>query len=119
MASDHVATVRRYDKVWAETDATRRLDTLSKIWADDGFYIDPDVTEGVLGAQGLSDFVASSIEELPGLTIVPTSDVAVLGDRAWYRWRATSSDGQTFDGTDFIEFAADGRIQRVTNFYDD
>jgi len=118
VAADQVATVRRYDEVWAEVDATRRLGTLSEIWAEDGFYTDPDVPEGVLGIQALSDFVAASFEEMPGLTITATTGVAVLRDRAWYRWKATTAAGESFEGTDFIEFAADGRIQRVTNFYD-
>jgi len=119
VTADHVAMVRRYDEVWAERNAARRLDALSKIWAEDGFYVDPDVPEGVLGAEALSDFVAASFEEMPGLTITAISDVAVLGDRAWYRWKATTADGQSFEGTDFIEFAPDNRIQRVTNFYDE
>lgn len=71
------------------------------------------------GARALSGFIAASFEELPGLTITATTDVAVLGDRAWYRLRATAHDGQRFEGTDFIEFAPDGRIQRLTGFYDD
>jgi hypothetical protein len=45
--------------------------------------------------------------------------LAVLGDRAWYRWSATTGDGQNFEGTDFIGFGPDGRIQRLANFYDD
>jgi len=119
VAADHVVTVRRYDAVWAEHDAARRSDTLSEIWADDGFYVDPDVPEGVVGAQALSDFIAKSFGDMPGLAITATTELATLGDRAWYRWKATTRDGDNFEGTDFIEFAADGRIQRLTGFYDD
>jgi hypothetical protein len=35
-----------------------------------------------------------------------------------YRWRQTSVDCQAFEGTDFIEFDAEGRIQRLTGFFD-
>jgi hypothetical protein len=42
----------------------------------------------------------------------------VLGDRGWYRWTATTAAGDSFDGIDFVEFAPDGRIARLTNFYD-
>jgi len=65
-----------------------------------------------------SDFIDASLAESPGLTITATSAVAVLGDRAWYRWRATTDDGQSFEGTDFIEFGRDGRIERLTYFCD-
>lgn len=116
--SEHAATARRYDETWAETDAARRLNTLREIWAEDGLYTDPDVPEGIRGPRALSDFIAASLDELPGLTITATTDVAMLGDRAWYRWSATTGDGQSFEGTDFIEFGVDGRIQRLTNFYD-
>ena len=118
MATDHAAVVRRYNEVWAESDASRRLDVLAEIWADDGIYIDPDVPKGARGAHGLSDLIATSLQELPGLSIAAISDVAILGERAWYRWRATTLDGEHFEGTDIIEFATDGRIERVTNFFD-
>ena len=42
----------------------------------------------------------------------------MVGDRASYRWRATSDNGPAIEGTDFIEFDANGRIQRLTGFYD-
>jgi hypothetical protein len=55
---------------------------------------------------------------MPGLAIKPTTELVVLGDRGWYRWEATTADGEAFDGVDFVEFDADGRIERVTTFYD-
>jgi ketosteroid isomerase-like protein len=118
MSTDLETTVRRYDEAWAEEDDQKRLRILAQIWADDGLYIDPDVPDGIRGPAALASFIGQSFEELPGLAISSTSDVAVLGDRAWYRWTATTKDGQSFSGTDFVEFAPDGRIARLTNFYD-
>jgi hypothetical protein len=40
----------------------------------------------------------------------------VLGDRAWYGWSASVSGEEPFSGVDFVEFSADGRIARLTNF---
>jgi hypothetical protein len=112
------ATVRRYDEAWVEPDQVARLATLAEVWADDGAYVDPEVPEGVRGWAAQSDLITSSHEELPGLSIQATSDLLVLGDRAWYRWEATTTGGEAFDGVDFVEFAPDGRIARLTNFYD-
>jgi len=117
VSGDHVATVRRYDDVWTESHPAARLAALAEIWAEDGLYVDPEVPDGVRGRAALSDFVGTSHEELPGLTIKATSELSVLGDRGWYSWEATTAGGDAFDGIDFVEFAADGRIERLTNFY--
>ena len=119
MSADLVTTVRRYDEAWADEDGHSRLRILAEIWADDGLHVDPDIPEGVRGPAALAGFIGQSFEELPGLAITATTDVAVLGDRAWYRWTATTGDGQSFSGTDFVEFAPNGRIARLTNFYDE
>jgi hypothetical protein len=115
---DLVAVVRRYDEVWAERDVARRREILAEIWTDDTLYVDPDVPNGLVGPDALVDFIEASFQEYPGLAITAISEVDVLHDRAWYRWRQTSADGQAIVGTDFIEFDAEGRIQRLTGFYD-
>ncbi len=118
MSNDHTATVRRYGEAWAEGDAARRLAQLAEIWADEGVYVDAEIPEGVKGREALSAHISESFKELPGLAITATTEVAALGDRAWYRWSATAANEEPFTGTDFIEFAPDGRITRVTNFFD-
>ena len=118
MSNDHAGTVRRYDEAWAERDSAARQAMLAEIWAEDGIYVDPEVPDGVQGSDALSDLIDLSNEEMPGLTIEATSAPVFLGGRGWYSWHATTGDGEDFDGIDFIEFAADGRIQRLTNFYD-
>ena len=116
--TDHAATVHRYDAVWAEPDQAARLAVLSEIWAEDGVYVDPEVPDGVRGPAALSDLITTSLDEMPGLEIKATTALVVLGDRGWYRWEATTADGEAFDGIDFVEFDAEGRIERLTNFYD-
>ena len=119
MSNDPVTTVRRYDEERADEDDESRLMILSEIWANEGLYIDPDIPDGIRGPAALASFIGQSFEEFPGLAITATTDVTVLGDRACYRWTATANDGQSFSGTDFVEFAHDGRTARVTNFYDE
>ncbi len=116
--TDHAATVHRYDEVWAEPDQAARLAVLSEIWAEDGVYVDPEVPDGVRGPAALSDLITTSLDEMPGLEIKATTALVLLGDRGWYRWEATTADGEAFDGIDFVEFDAEGRIERLTNFYD-
>lgn len=118
MEQDLAAVVRRYDEVWAERDVARRREILAAIWTDDTIYLDPDVPDGLVGPDALVDFIEASFEQYPGLAIAATSEVAVLRDRAWYRWRQTSAGGPAIDGTDFVEFDAEGRIQRLTGFFD-
>ena len=116
--TDHAATVHRYDEVWAEPDQAARLAVLSEIWAEDGVYVDPEVPDGVRGPAALSDLITTSLDEMPGLEIKATTALVLLGDRGWYRWEATTADGEAFDGIDFVEFDAEGRIEGLTNFYD-
>ena len=118
MKADLAAVVRRYGKAWAEVDPARRQVALAEIWADDAVYVDPDVPDGAHGREALSDLIEASFATFPGLTITLTGEVEVLDSRARYRWRATTNDGQSFEGSDFVEFGADGRIERVTNFFD-
>lgn len=118
MAHDLAATVRLYDQVWAERDIGRRRELLDSIWTDDSVYLDPDVPKGIVGPDALVEYIEASFEQYPGLAITPISEVAVLHDRATYRWRASSTDDPDVVGTDFIEFDADGRILRLTGFYD-
>ena len=81
-------------------------------------YVDPEVPDDVRGPGALSNFISTSHEEMPGLTIKATNDLVVLHDRGWYRWEARTDDGDAFDGIDFVEFGPDGRIARLTNFYE-
>jgi hypothetical protein len=116
--SSPIATEHRYDEAWACAEERDRLAILEEIWAADGLYVDPDIPEGLRGPAALAAFIGQSFEELPGLAITAASELAVLGDRGWYRWGATTNDGQSFSGIDFVEFDPDGRIARVSNFYD-
>jgi hypothetical protein len=118
MGRDLAAVLRQYDEVWAERDAARRREILAPIWTDDTIYLESDVPDALVGPDALVDHIETSFEQLPGLAVTATSEVNVLRDRACYRWRQTSDGAEPIDGTDFVEFDADGRIQRLTVFYD-
>jgi len=107
-----------YAAAWDESDASRRRQLLGKSWSDAGIYVDADNPDGLVGHDALLDYIVSVRQEMPGLAIVTTS-VRELGGRLWATWTARQGDREAFVGTDFVEFAADGRIGHLTNFYDE
>ena len=116
---DQRAAVRGYEAAWNETDADRRMSLLELAWADDAVYLDIDVPHGLRGRAALSTFIAEEHESEPGLVITTTRELVILGDRGWLQWTARSVLGTQSSGTDFIEFAVDGRIAQLTDFLDD
>ena len=115
---DLQAAVRGYEAAWNETDADKRMSALESAWADDAVYVDDDVPDGLRGRDALSTFIAEEHKREPGLVITTTRELVILGDRGWLQWTAHSATGSQSSGTDFIEFAADGRIARLTDFID-
>jgi hypothetical protein len=117
MTLDPTATLSLYDEAWAISDYESRLVSLRTFWADDGLYVDPDVPEGARGPEALATEIERQLKLYPGMSIV-SSAADVLGGRAWFRWSATLGTGESFNGVDFVEFAPDGRIARLTGFYE-
>jgi ketosteroid isomerase-like protein len=115
---DLQAAVRSYEAAWNETDADKRMSALEAAWADDAVYIDDDVPDRLRGRDALSKYIAEEHESEPGLVITTTRELVILGDRGWLQWTAHSATGSQSSGTDFIEFAADSRIARLTDFLD-
>jgi len=117
MTLDPTATLSLYDEAWAISDYESRLVSLRTFRADDGLYVDPDVPKGVRGPEALATEIERQLKLYPGMSIV-SSAPDVLGDRAWLRWTATLGTGESFNGVDFVEFAPDGQIARLTGFYE-
>jgi len=115
---DQQEAVRGYEAAWNESDADKRMATLELAWAEDAVYVDDEVPDGLRGREALSEFIAEERQAEPGLVITTTRELVVLGDRGWLQWTARSATGSQSSGTDFIEFAADGRIAQVTDFID-
>ncbi len=112
------AAVQHYEIAWNTRDEQQRMSALALGWAEDGVYVDDDVPDGVIGRDALSALIGSEHDDEPGLVIATTRPLVLLGDRGWLQWASRSANGTTVSGTDFVEFAADGRIQRLTDFLD-
>jgi SnoaL-like domain len=115
---DPIATYYSYSAAWNETDSDARNRLLEQSWAQDGAFFDGDTPDGLVGREALSEYIAGTHEEMPGLVIAETLGPEILGDRLRVRWVAHQGETQRYTGTDFVEFAEDGRVSRVTMFYD-
>jgi hypothetical protein len=113
------AAYSAYSAAWNEKvdpDARKRL--LEQAWSQDGAFFDEETPQGLVGREALSAYIAGTHEEMPGLVITETSEPQILGNRLRVPWAARQGDELIYTGTDFIEFAEDGRVSRVTMFYD-
>ena len=103
---------------WNADDPDERAALLRSVWGNRAEYVDDEVPDGLRGADSLLGYMAASHAEMPGLVVSDTSAPKLLDGRLLVRWRATQEGEQRYSGTDVVEFASDGRISRVTNFYD-
>ncbi len=107
-----------YTAAWNEKDSDVRKSLLDQAWAVDGALFDEETPDGLVGRKALNEYIAGTHEERPGLVITETSEPQVLGNRLRVSWVARQGDAEMYTGTDFVEFAEDGRVSRVTMFYD-
>lgn len=118
MSLDPIAAYTLYSAAWNERDHPSRKNLLDRAWSRDGTFFDEETPEGLVGRGALSEYIGRTHEEMPGLVITETSELEILGNRLRVRWVAKQDDTQMYTGTDFVEFAEDGRVSRVTMFYD-
>jgi SnoaL-like domain len=115
---DPIAAYERYSAAWNANDAGQAAQLLRESWADHGVLVDPDNPEGVIGREALLEYIARTHAEMVGVDISDSSEPELLGGRMRTTWKATEAGNVMFTGTDFIEFAPDGRISRLTMFHD-
>jgi hypothetical protein len=108
-----------YSRAWNAEDRSERRALVDRVWADDAVYVDDEAPDGLVGSDALLEYIADSHAEMPGLIVSETTDPKMLDRRMLVRWVATQGNEQRYSGTDVVEFGTDGRIARVTNFFDD
>ena len=105
-----------YERAWNEPDNAPEL--LEEAWADDGVYADDEVPDGIVGPAALVALIRSNHESLPGFRVWATSHPRMLAGRLGVTWAGEGGDPpESSSGADVIEFAADGRIARVTDVF--
>lgn len=70
---DPIATYFMYSAAWSDRDAVQRMRVLEQTWADDGAFFDEETSGGLFGPAALSEYIAATHEEMPGLVVVETS----------------------------------------------
>jgi hypothetical protein len=110
-------SIAAYGAAWVEPDATSRLALLEQAWTSDAVYCDPlAVAEG---REALSDHIGGFQAAMPGGRIEVTSEPVRHHDSAFFRWALTDASGATvMTGFDVVQLDADGRIARLTGFFD-
>jgi hypothetical protein len=108
--------VDRYIDVWNETDTGKRRVLIAQTFTEGTHFIDP-LQEGE-GQAGIDALVAGVHERFPGYRFRRAGTVDAFRDRVRFRWELGPSSGEIFvDGTDFA-LVVDGRLHRVTGFFD-
>jgi hypothetical protein len=111
--------VRKYGEAWMAPDDETRLALLDDIWAEDGYYVDPYVDGAVIGRQALNDHMAYAMAPGHYVEVAAWTDGDNLHhDRLWIPWRHCCPTGAILlEGDDFGEIDADGRLRRMTSFW--
>ncbi len=108
--------VDAYVAAWNEPEAGKRMQVLAQVLTDDAVYCDPGKLAN--GRAAIVDHIAQGLASYPGRRIVRTSAVDVHHFACRFNWRAIKGDGAELpESIDFVDFARDGRIRRVTGFF--
>ena len=113
---DLAEVVATYGGAWAADEAERRR-LLEGAWHEDGVYSDP--VSRAEGREAFVSHIAGFQEQFPGHRIVVTSGVDEHDRYFRFGWALNDADGNiVMEGVDFGEVTDDGRIARITGFFD-
>ena len=113
-AQDPIAA---YGAAWLEPARERRRELLEVAWADGAVYADPLAL--VTCRDELAAHIGGTQDALPGSRIAITSEPVRHHDSAFFRWTMTGPDGAVLvTGFDVVQLDDDGRIARLTGFFD-
>ena len=109
--------IAAYAAAWVEPDAQQRAALLERAWAPDAVYCDP--LSLVQGREELSAHIAGTQEQLAGGRVVVTGEAARHHDSAHFPWALVDAGGATvMTGFDVVQLDEQGRITRLTGFFD-
>ncbi|MCA1655538.1 MAG: nuclear transport factor 2 family protein [Pseudonocardiaceae bacterium] len=108
--------VDAYIDAWNEPQADKRSQILAQTMTDDSTYVDP--AKRTDSRADLSAIIGVALDKSPGRRIVRTSEVDAHNQVCRFNWQLVYADGtRGLESVDFVEFASDGRIRRVTGFF--
>jgi hypothetical protein len=113
---DLAELVAMYGEAWAADDAERRR-LLGVVWQENGVYSDP--VGRAEGREAFVSHIAGFQKQFPDHRIAVTSGVDEHDGCFRFAWALSDADGNiVMEGVDFGEVADDGRIARITGFFD-
>lgn len=111
------SVVSRYCNAWGETDPDKRMLAVADVWAEQGEYIDAQPVR-VTGRGALAAEIVKFQQQFPGARF-RCSAVRTHHGFVAYTWVMAMADGtERFEGMDFGELDAAGRLVRIVSFFD-
>lgn len=112
------SVVDGYFAMWGERDPQLRRAIIATTWSDDASYVDPTSTAD--GPAELDELVHAVHERFPGLSFSLVGPIDTHHDRARWAWQfgGPGPVAPLVSGVDFAELAPDGRLCKVTGFFD-
>ena len=106
-----------YGRAWLEGDADQRRQLLEQAWAPEAVYCDP--LDLVVGREALVAHIGAFQAAMPGGRVEVTGEAVRHHDSAHFRWAIMDASGtQVLTGFDVVQLDGDGRITRLTGFFD-
>ncbi|WP_373976603.1 hypothetical protein NT239_07670 [Chitinibacter sp. SCUT-21] len=104
-----------YMQAWSEKSPEQRQKLLGKIVTDSVRY--SDQFNQVKSKAALSEMIGALQGQIPGLRGEIIGPVRFLETAALFEWKIYNEAGEVlFYGVDAVQFAEDGRLQRIDGF---
>ena len=114
---DYLAAAERYIAAWNATDSAIREAAVAAAFAPEASFVDPMMSGQ--GHDGLQAMIAGVQGRFSGLVFRLEGEPQGHGANLRFSWSLGPADGEALArGTDFAELAPDGRLARVTGFFD-
>lgn len=107
--------IKTYVSAWNEIEEGKRKQILADCVTPDISYCDP-FTDTIQGLEALVGVMAGVSQRFSGVVHELVDEPATHHNFGYYRWSARLDSNREIPGTDYIEFAPDGRIARVVSF---
>lgn len=115
---EHDGLIERYFAAWNETDAAARRALIARTYAEDARYLDPKLSAE--GHAAIDEMVAQVQGMFPGHRFARRGAADAHHDALRFAWEFVPEAGgpPAVTGVDFATLAPDGRLARVTGFFD-
>ncbi|WP_298848341.1 nuclear transport factor 2 family protein [uncultured Ruegeria sp.] len=114
---DLMQTINNYGAAWQEKSAEKRLEFLTRCFAENGRYVDP--TAEVSGREQLNAHIGEILQSTNGRVDITSSPVS-HHDVVHFMWHMVAPDGAIMvAGHDFIRVDNEGKIAHLAGFFGD